>query len=285
MTMRGQNLIAAIALSALLSGCVAAVIPLAAAGSIARKKAAKPKAEPQPEADKAAATATALQAAKPDAAASSEQIDGVYGPFIRFALNQATLRQTGYAVNSVALVNPVTLDQPAFMPCGDKPASVIIDLDQATARQDEPPATVPVGAEAAPLDLRGLASGLERLRTSGVSVIWMSTRPVDEQESLLDTLKGNGLVTGVGDTLYLSSDGDYRKQNRRIEAASKSCVIAMAGDHKSDFDELFDYLLQPDAAFRLDPLIDAGWFLAPAPLPPASLAAQTNEDTNALDPR
>ena len=98
-----------------------------------------------------------------------------------------------------------------------------------------------------------------------------------------DTAKG--LVTGEGDTLYLAGNGDYRKQTRRIEAASKSCVIAMAGDRKSDFDELFDYLRLPQAAFRLDPLFDAGWFLAPAPIPPATLAAQTNEDSNALDPR
>ena len=286
MMARARSLTAALALALLLSGCVAAVIPLAAAGAIARKKAKSAKRSPEPvsETTAAAKPATAApQAPKPDNPSQETQIDGAYGPFIRFALTQTTLRQTGYAVNSVALASPVVLEKPAFMACGDMPPAIIIDLDVSEVGSGEDAA---LGfPKAVDLDIKGLAAGLERLRGAGISVIWMSERSVEEQDGLLEALKASGLVSGDGDTLYLSGSGDYRKQTRRIEAASKSCIIAMAGDRKADFDELFDYLREPEAAFRLDSLIDAGWFLTPAPLPPAIRVAKSNEETNALDPR
>ena len=286
MMARARSLTAALALALLLSGCVAAVIPLAAAGAIARKKAKSAKRSPEPVSETTAAAkpaTAAAQAPKPDNPSQETLIDGAYGPFIRFALTQTNLRQTGYAVNSVALASPVVLEKPAFMACGDMPPAIIIDLDVSEAGSGEDAALgLPKAME---LDIKGLAAGLERLRGAGISVIWMSERSVEEQDGLLEALKASGLVSGDGDTLYLSGSGDYRKQTRRIEAASKSCIIAMAGDRKADFDELFDYLRQPEAAFRLDPLIDAGWFLTPAPLPPATLAAKSDEETNALDPR
>lgn len=293
-----MNLLGALALSALLSGCVAAVIPVVAAGTIARKKAAKAKAKPQPAPENpapenpaaeipvpvtVATAASGTQAAMAEAFPQAGQIDGAYSAFLRFALTNAALRQTGYAVSSVALTGSFALEHPTFLPCDELPTAVIIDLDEAHANDTD--GTSSVLPKPSAIDLKGLAAGLERLRGNGVSIIWMSERPTEEQETLLDTLKDGGLVTGDRDTLYLTGSGDYRKQTRRIEAASKSCVIAMAGDRKSDFEELFDYLRKPEAAYRLDPLFDAGWFLVPTPIPPASLAAQTNEDTNALDPR
>jgi hypothetical protein len=42
--------------------------------------------------------------------------------------------------------------------------------------------------------------------------------------------------------------------------------MAIAGDTKSDFDELFEYLKDPHAAEPLDELLGAGWFLTPLPL-------------------
>jgi hypothetical protein len=43
-------------------------------------------------------------------------------------------------------------------------------------------------------------------------------------------------------------------------------VVAIAGDARSDFDELFDYLMDPSAALPIEALLDAGWFLTPPPL-------------------
>ena len=45
-------------------------------------------------------------------------------------------------------------------------------------------------------------------------------------------------------------------------------VPAIAGDRKADFDEVFDYLRNPDGpvAIALEQFIGAGWFLAPPPI-------------------
>ena len=57
-----------------------------------------------------------------------------------------------------------------------------------------------------------------------------------------------------------------RKQTRREDLAASSCLIAIAGDVRSDFDELFEYLINHEAAAMLDPLIGNGWFVIPAPV-------------------
>ena len=48
--------------------------------------------------------------------------------------------------------------------------------------------------------------------------------------------------------------------------AAEFCVVALAGDERADFDELFQYLKNPAAAAPLEALIGKGWFLIPQPL-------------------
>ena len=52
------------------------------------------------------------------------------------------------------------------------------------------------------------------------------------------------------------------------------------GDEKRDFDELFAFLKDPDAAFALDTLLGEAWFLAPAPLaaPPITAPQVASQD-------
>jgi hypothetical protein len=52
----------------------------------------------------------------------------------------------------------------------------------------------------------------------------------------------------------------------REDAQRDVCVIAIAGDRKGDFDELFDYLRDPASGESLDYLLGAGWFILPPPL-------------------
>ncbi len=59
---------------------------------------------------------------------------------------------------------------------------------------------------------------------------------------------------------------DDRKQTRRKELGETHCVIAIAGDMRGDFDELFLFLKDPASAAPLERLIGAGWFLIPLPL-------------------
>ena len=68
----------------------------------------------------------------------------------------------------------------------------------------------------------------------------------------------------------LMRDLDERKQTRRDELASEMCPVALLGDERADFDELFLYLKRPEAAIALEPMIGQGWFLASPLLPDAN---------------
>ena len=54
----------------------------------------------------------------------------------------------------------------------------------------------------------------------------------------------------------------------REQAAQTACLVAIAGDERRDFDELFGYLRDPTMATHFDSLLGAGWFLVPNPLAP-----------------
>ena len=71
--------------------------------------------------------------------------------------------------------------------------------------------------------------------------------------------------TGRDPILLTLGDGD-RKQTLREQAAQTACLVAIAGDERRDFDELFGYLRDPTMATNFDSLLGAGWFLVPNPL-------------------
>ena len=112
----------------------------------------------------------------------------------------------------------------------------------------------------------GLATGLARLRSAGVAIAWVSSAPATLNEEYRDALARSGLdERGTDQLLLMRGDAD-RKQIRREQIAQTSCLVAIAGDTRSDFDELYDYLLNPSDADVLEPLIGEGWFLIPTPL-------------------
>ena len=76
-------------------------------------------------------------------------------------------------------------------------------------------------------------------------------------------LKSSGLDPDSADQLLLMRYPGDRKQTRRADLAKVSCIIAIAGDTRKDFDELFEYLVNPEAALALELLIGQGWFLIP----------------------
>ena len=61
-------------------------------------------------------------------------------------------------------------------------------------------------------------------------------------------------------------NGEDRKQERRREVSKTHCVVAIAGDTRADFDELYLYLKDRSAAQPLEELVGAGWFLTPLPI-------------------
>jgi hypothetical protein len=102
-----------------------------------------------------------------------------------------------------------------------------------------------------------------RLRAAGVLVMWISRLDANRVEDVAAALQRTGLdPTGRDPILLTLGDGD-RKQSLRQQAAESACVIAIAGDRREDFDELFGYLRDPAGAANFDTMIGSGWFLVP----------------------
>ena len=278
--MKRAAILLILAAPVVLSGCAVAVLPVIAAGAIAKKQRdrahrnpAKPPKAPKP-AKAARRSKTAIPPVVPTIAApeTSVRVDGALpppalpaanpatDPFIRFALDRAERRAAGQPVASAMLVKNVNLFQPAFMPCDGLPLAVLIDVDD------------PAGTDAeaiSPVVTPALAPGLEKLRDAQVQVIWLSGRLMDARAALAERLNKDGLWVEDKDIVMLSRGGDDRAQQERLDVADGRCVVAMLGDRKTDFDELFDYLHRPDDAFALDRMWAQGWFLATPAAPVA----------------
>ncbi len=255
--------LAALALLPSLSGCVAAAIaiPVAAAAGMIGKNVRVRAATPVPErreGESAAlassgVTLTALgELPRPTVAGTASD---PWLPFVNYALNRAAddnLRES-------ALLEPgaLTALTPRRLACPEKTPAVVVDLD------DGPAAFAPSSTG---LPSPGLAEDLARLRGAGVVVLWVSQAQANDVRKVADALRLSGLDPTGKDPLLLVRNADDRKQTLRQEANLDVCVIAIAGDRRGDFDELFDYLRDPATAVGLDAMIGSGWFLAPAPL-------------------
>lgn len=263
--------LAALALLPTLSGCVAAAIavPIAAAAGMIGKNVRVRAATPVPEhrdAGRAALASTGARSASGATLTALSALPAPSGavtagdpwlPFVSYALARA-----GDAKRSdSALLAPgaaVALTE-RRLPCPEKTPAVIVDLDTG------PTAFAPA---AAGLPSPGLAEGLARLREAGVVVLWLSSASANSVSEVADALQLSGLDPTGHDPLLLMRNAQDRKQTLRQEANLDVCVIAVAGDQRGDFDELFDYLRNPDSAIGFDGMIGAGWFLAPVPFGP-----------------
>jgi hypothetical protein len=273
-----------------LSGCVAILVPVAAGSLIAKKQidAAKrakraeatmtgatagaeqdipnPNAGPTPETDttaeilpapetlgdKPAAQSTSLSAA--DRLLSSG-IRHPYREFVHYSLEQAARRFNGLPVRSAVLIDNISLASPKTIDCGQKPLAIILDLDEAKN------ATAPGGIK--PDEFAVL---METLRESGIRIAWISDDASAASEGRIAMLSSSdNPALKPSDLVMLGRRGGLRKQEQRWELAKDHCILAIAGDRRADFDELYDYLRQPELAIRLDGMWNRGWFELPAP--------------------
>jgi hypothetical protein len=268
---RAAQCLAALGLLASLSGCVAAAvaIPLAAAAGMIRENVRVRAATPVPErrAGEDAALAGPRRVGGPTLTGLSElpapSIAGTaadpWKPFVDYALRRAADKQQ----TDSALLGPDALSalQPRRLACPQRPAAVVLDLDVG------PAAFAPASTG---LPSPGLAEGLARLREAGIVVLWISQASANQVREVADALLLSGLDPTGRDPLLLMRSADDRKQTLRQEANLDVCVIAVAGDRRGDFDELFDYLREPAAAASLEAMLGSGWFIAPTPFAPAS---------------
>ncbi len=281
-----------------LQGCAAALLPVAAAGLIGKKQLDAAKRTRRAEAgvnldtQKAGdpiVTVGGAEMAETDAYAARPGVLPIPGndefallhsrnlpapsrhPFLNFtqyALAQAQRRDQGLGVQSAVLVEQVSLATPETVACAAKPLAVIVDLDAALL-----PASDTAGAEGL---TRPLGSLLEDIRDAGLRMIWISGREQSDVAGTLDPLRqGANPAIKAEDLISLQEKNGLRKQERRWNLAQYYCIAAVAGDEKSDFDELFDYLRNPDYAISLGKFWNRGWFVVPHP---GSVAAPEIED-------
>lgn len=281
---------ALIGASLLLQGCVAAVLPIAAAGVIGKKevdKARQRTREAEEEFDRHPQVQVEFPPGQyPPATTDPEQIpvefptDGAsqtvenaadptlsifsridasgikhpYLPMARYAIEQAQRRNEGQPIRSALLVERVSLSNPQTIDCADKPLAVLIDLD---------PGTLANGGAAE----AGFAETLSLLREADIAIAWIGEQRGPGTTEALDRLRaGDTPVLNDQDVRLLVQPNGMRKQELRWNLARTYCVVAIAGDIKPDFDELFDYLRDPDYAIRLDMFMDKGWFRVPDPV-------------------
>ena len=217
---------------------------------------------PAPVSVPAPAQAAASVPQLPMAVASSarqlviDPADTDYGSFFDGAMAQAAVNPLSEKRTSAILRTSLSA-QPELTDCGMLQPVVLIDLDPAGGILS------PDLAVAANPDL---ATALELLRKRDVGIFWISDAPITAANPVRARLVASGLDPAAGDSLLLSYGKEDRKQLRREGLAKSHCVIAIAGDTKSDFDELYDYLKVPEAGVPFDALIGKSWFLTPLPL-------------------
>lgn len=183
---------------------------------------------------------------------------GPQAAFAAFAVEQAAIPVVGSERRSVLLADPFAMT-PETRTCSIHPAAVLVDLDSEGTTID---LSRPLSGD------RMLAEKLAALRAEGVTVGWTSSQTADRAGEVRKALVSSGLDPAGRDELVLLRFPEERKQTRRDEFARSHCVVAIAGDERADFDELFAYLRNPAAAAPLERLMGAGWFIIPAPLSP-----------------
>lgn len=260
----------------LLSGCVAAAVPVVAGGlAVGTRMHGKPNSMPKrgrrtpsrtksgesPELGAAGAGASLRLTGLTALPKPGEAPDGAgesFSAFARFAL-AAAQPKPGRPLRS-ALIDPATLtSRPTRADCGSQAPAVLIDLDPGKAAfdLDDPPAAAP-----------HLAEQLAILRAAGLTILWQTGLRADTAERLHIVLAAVGLDPDRTDRLLLIRKAGELKQDRRRDAARDWCILAMAGDSKGDFEEAFDYLRDPNGllAAALSANLGDGWFLTPQPV-------------------
>lgn len=248
----------------LLGGCVAAAIPVLAGSVLAKGRkqpetaptpapslspivtVGPPEPEPEPESVRLVPVAAAPAPLAPEG--------NPYAAFARFAALHAAAPKRSALVDQDSLTAT-----PSLLGCRNDPPAVVVDLDPGDGAFD--PANPPRPAA-------GLAEQLAAIRGAGVTVLWAASTSVDRAQEVYTVLRASGLDPDRTDRLLLPRKADERKQTRRLAAGRDWCVIAVAGDRRGDFDEVFDYLRDPDGpiAAALAPAFGDGWFLVPTPI-------------------
>lgn len=210
--------------------------------------AVEPVAAPPPSAPGNASVATA-----PLAMLQLTSFDPAFARFADFALGAARAPVAGEPPLSALLADPVELDG-RRRPClADQAPVVVVDLD---------PASAAFAAPATAAALPEHAAALAAMRAAGITIAWISRSAIIQTGAIRSALDAAGLDPRGQDVLMLASSPQDRKQALLEALAGNACILAIAGDERTDFDERFRYLRDPAAGAQLENLIGEGpWFL------------------------
>ncbi|MCZ8368586.1 MAG: hypothetical protein O9293_01245 [Porphyrobacter sp.] len=261
----------------LLSGCVAVAIPAVAGSTIVGKRvvdgsenaatervvasAAVPSPVPSPQSEitqlpatiaPASAPALPPPAAYPDPASPLPSGQTNFARFVRYTQAAARQAAAGAELPSAVLSDPVAIDGKRRRCVSGEQLVAVIDLD---------PAGRVFAPLASPSKLTGLALGLAVLRQEGVEIAWLSDLSTTQSGSLRTALEQSGLDPRGQDIISLRREESDTKDQRRASLAAITCIIAIAGDERPDFDTRFKYLRNAEAGAGIEPLIGDGWFL------------------------
>jgi hypothetical protein len=181
-------------------------------------------------------------------------LDDSWQRFFGYALDQTAQLSGKGPAQSALLASGSSVREPSRRPCSSPRHAVVVDLD-------------PEGGSFAPEHIGpvspDLAEGLAQLRARGIVILWIAQLPAAQAPEVSSALRASGLDPEGRDQLLLIRNRDDRKQVLREQAHEDVCIVAIAGDRRGDFDELFDYLRNPGGAAALYPMMGSGWFLVP----------------------
>lgn len=219
-----------------------------------------------------------------EGAASSLQ---AFRGFADHALAAARVRPR----EGVVLAVGASVTAPRFEACGAKPLAVVLDVDETAIQNlgyEYALASRGKSSDGPLLDewqrspqravapMPGVPEALNAIRAAGMTVIFNSNRDNEDAAATAATLGAAGLGPAVpGETLLLRGDvdGESGKDGRRSFAATRYCVVAVAGDQLGDFADGFNDRALPISQRRalafsgpLGALWGNGWYMLANPV-------------------
>lgn len=183
---------------------------------------------------------------------------GPYGElnvFTATMLAEMALNEEGLP-RSALLADPGSLE-PVREPCVAEIPAVLIDLDPGEELMSLTGASRPNPS---------LVGVIDALRRQGVAIAWITDREPTDAGAIRARMLATGLDPTGRDPLFVQRYPGEVKQSRREALLESHCIIAIAGDDRRDFDDLYTYLRDPSFAVGLEEMIGDGWFLIPNPL-------------------
>ncbi len=180
----------------------------------------------------------------------------VYADFYDFTMGKLEELSRSGPHTSMLLLDPPSLD-PELQRCGNLPPAVLIDLDPGSG-------LLPLVGNNRPNPV--LAGYLAVLRQRGVTIYWISGHGPEAASRIRGILRDTALDPAGIDPLIVTRFAGESKQNRRYGLGESNCLLAIIGDQRGDFDELYDFVLDPIMAAPLEDHVGEGWFLAPPPI-------------------